>query len=296
MTPDITRRRLLTAFALSPLLAHFPLIAQDRAEPADRIIALEWLPLELLMALGVTPMGAAELHNYRLWVGKPEVPSTVTDVGLRTEPNLELLTQMKPSLILFSQGYGPDPARFERIAPGMGFSFNDGQGKPLSAARRSLMALAERIDRIPQANAHLAELDARIRQVKTRLTARPRRPLLLMSILDPRHVIVFTANGLFQEVMDELGLENAWKGETTFWGSAVIGIDRLAGMSDVDVIAFEHGNQNMIDQVTSTALWQSLPFVREGRYLQMPRVWFYGATMSALQLIDTLDSALGEKA
>lgn len=292
MTPDITRRRLLTALALSPLLAHFPVAAHT--QPAERIVALEWLPLELLMALGVTPAGAAELHNYRLWVGKPELPASVTDVGLRTEPNLELLTQMKPSLILYSQGYGPDPARFERIAPGMGFSFNDGKGKPLSAARHSLMALAERIDRVPQAKAHLAELDAQIQRVKHRLAKRPQRPLLLMSVIDPRHVIVFTANGLFQEVMDELGLENAWKGETTFWGSAVIGIDRLAGMHDINVIAFEHGNQNMIDQVTAGALWQSLPFVREGRYLQMPRVWFYGATLSAKQLIDTLDRALGE--
>lgn len=293
MTPDITRRRLLTALAFSPLLAHLPAIAQLPTE--ERIIALEWLPLELLMALGVTPMGAAELFNYRQWVGKPELPASVVDVGLRTEPNLELLTQMRPSLILYSQGYGPDPARFERIAPGMGFSFNDGKGKPLSAARDSLMALAKRIQRVPQAEAHLAELDALILRVKTRLAARPQRPLLLMSIFDARHAIVFSANGLFQQVMDDLGLVNAWKGETTFWGSVVVGIERLADMHDVEAINFEHDNQNIIDQVTSASLWQSLPFVREGRFRQVPRVWFYGATLSAIQLIHTLDSALGEK-
>lgn len=292
MTPDITRRRLLTAMAFSPLLAHFPLVAAGPAE--ERIVALEWLPLELLMALGVTPAGAADLHNYHLWVGKPELPASVTDVGLRTEPNLELLTEMKPSLILFSQGYGPDPTRFERIAPGMGFAFNDGSGKPLTSARESLKALAKRIDRVPQAEAHLAELDALIQRVKTRLAARKQRPLLLMSILDERHAIVFSANGLFQQVMDELGLVNAWKGETTFWGSVVVGIERLADLQDVDVINFEHGNQNAVDQATSTALWASLPFVREGRFRQVPRVWFYGATLSAMQLIETLDKALGE--
>ncbi|MFG1173670.1 Fe(3+)-hydroxamate ABC transporter substrate-binding protein FhuD [Erwiniaceae bacterium CAU 1747] len=292
MTPDITRRRLLTALAFSPLLAHLPALAQ---RPADgQIIALEWLPLELLMALGVTPMGAAELHNYRQWVGEPALPASVVDVGLRTEPNLELLTQMRPSLILFSQGYGPDPARFERIAPGMGFSFNDGKGRPLSTARDSLMALATRINRVSQAQAHLAELDALILQVKTRLAARRQRSLLLMSVLDARHAIVFSANGLFQQVMDELGLVNAWQGESTFWGSVVVGIERLAGMRDVEVINFEHNNQHIIDRVTSTALWQSLPFVRQGRFQQAPRVWFYGATLSAIQLIHTLDRALGE--
>ncbi|MDU3077627.1 MAG: ABC transporter substrate-binding protein, partial [Mixta calida] len=103
----VTRRRLLAAMALSPLLWQQTL----RAETVDthRIVALEWLPLELMMTLGVVPMAAAELFNYRDWVGGLELPASVIDVGLRTEPNLELLTQLKPSLILYSSGYGPSP-------------------------------------------------------------------------------------------------------------------------------------------------------------------------------------------
>lgn len=289
--PDILRRRLLTALTFSPLLLQLPRAAFAAGEP--RIIALEWLPLELLMALGVTPLGAAELHGYRNWVGEPILPSSVVDVGLRTEPNLELITQLKPSLILFSQGYGPDPTRFQRIAPGMGFTFNEGDGKPLTTARHALMALAQRIDRVPQAVAHLAGLDALTRRVKARLARRTARPLLLMSILDPRHAIVFTANGLFQQVMDTLGLVNAWQGETTFWGSAVIGIERLADLADAEAICFEHGNATMMKQVTSSDLWRSLPFVREQRFTEVPRVWFYGATLSAMQLLLTLDHVLG---
>jgi len=289
--PDISRRRLLTALACSPLLAQLPRSAYAADE--QRIIALEWLPLELLMALGVTPVGASELHGYRNWVGEPVLPPSVVDVGLRSEPNLELITQLKPSLILFSQGYGPDPTRFQRIAPGMGFTFNDGNGKPLTSARQSLMALAQRINRVPQAEAHLAELDALTARVKARLARRQQRPLLLMSILDPRHAIVFTANGLFQQVMDALGLVNAWQGETTFWGSAVIGIERLADLHDVEAICFEHGNANLMKQVTASDLWQALPFVREQRFTEVPRVWFYGATLSAMQLLYTLDRVLG---
>ena len=111
----VTRRRLLAAMALSPLLWQQTL----RAETVDthRIVALEWLPLELMMTLGVVPMAAAELFNYRDWVGGLELPASVIDVGLRTEPNLELLTQLKPSLILYSSGYGPSPERLSRIAP-----------------------------------------------------------------------------------------------------------------------------------------------------------------------------------
>ena len=62
---DLSRRRLLTALALSPLMNLAPLRARA-GQPAHP--ALEWLPVELLMALGVAPLGVADLHNYAIWV------------------------------------------------------------------------------------------------------------------------------------------------------------------------------------------------------------------------------------
>ncbi|VFS66226.1 Iron(III)-hydroxamate-binding protein fhuD [Raoultella terrigena] len=102
----ITRRRLLTAMALSPLLWQMRGARAATVDP-QRIVALEWLPVELLLALGVVPYGVADIPNYRLWVNEPALPDSVIDVGLRTEPNLELLTQMNPSYIVWSAGYGP---------------------------------------------------------------------------------------------------------------------------------------------------------------------------------------------
>lgn len=54
--PDfmISRRRLLTAMALSPLLWKMNPARAAAIDP-QRIVALEWLPVELLLALGVTP-------------------------------------------------------------------------------------------------------------------------------------------------------------------------------------------------------------------------------------------------
>ncbi|MCK8174863.1 Fe(3+)-hydroxamate ABC transporter substrate-binding protein FhuD, partial [Erwinia amylovora] len=87
-------------------------------------------------------------------------PRWVVVVGLSSEPNLELITQLQPSLILFSQGFGPDPARLQRIAPGLGFAFNDGSGKPLTCARHAQMALANSIERERQSQSHLEQMDA----------------------------------------------------------------------------------------------------------------------------------------
>ena len=244
------------------------------------------------MTLGVVPMAAAELFNYRDWVGGLELPASVIDVGLRTEPNLELLTQLKPSLILYSSGYGPSPERLSRIAPSQGFAFNSGDGKPLSSARRSIMQLAQRIDKVPQAQAHLAMFDRFMADMRVRLAPRVSKPLLLMSLIDARHAIVFGQGSLFLEALQQLGLQSAWQGETNFWGSAVIGIERLAAVHDAEAICFSHGDDALMAQIGATELWQSLPFVRQQRFRRVPTVWFYGATLSVMEFCRTLDRAL----
>ena len=139
--PLISRRRLLTAMALSPLLWQMNTAHAAAIDP-NRIVALEWLPVELLLALGIVPYGVADTINYRLWVSEPPLPDSVIDVGLRTEPNLELLTEMKPSFMVWSAGYGPSPEMLARIAPGRGFTSQRWQTKPLAMARKSLTEMA----------------------------------------------------------------------------------------------------------------------------------------------------------
>lgn len=292
---EFSRRRLLTAMALSPLLLSPHLRAATATPDISRIVALEWLPVELLLALGVTPWGVAETHTYRQWVREPALPAGVIDVGLRMEPNLELLTQMQPSLLLYSNGYGPSQTRLARIAPGMGFDFNDGSGKPLTTARHSLIALGERLGLQAQAHDHLAHVDKVMAETRQRLARFADRPILLMSLMDNRHTLVFGKLGLFAETMAVLGLKNAWQGETNFWGSAVIGIENLASVRDTHVICFDHDNQSMLDEVTRSALWQSLPFVRSNDFVTAPAVWFYGATLSAINFCQVLVRALEGK-
>lgn len=290
----ISRRRLLTAMALSPLLWQMQK-AQAAPVSAERIVALEWLPVELMLALGVTPYGVADIPNYRMWVNEPALPESVIDVGLRTEPNLELLTQMKPSMLVWSAGYGPSPEILARIAPGRSFAFSDGK-LPLAQARRSLLEMADMLDKQAVAQRHLAEFDAYIDSLKPRFKQRGDRPLLMVSLLDPRHMLVFGPNCLFQEVLDRLGVKNAWQGETNFWGSTAVGIDRLAAYKDVDVLCFDHGNAAQMRQLEATPLWQAMPFVRANRLQIVPAVWFYGATLSAMNFARILDNSLGGKA
>ena len=48
--------------ALSPLLWRMNTAHAAAVDP-QRIVALEWLPVELLLALGITPYGIADIPN-----------------------------------------------------------------------------------------------------------------------------------------------------------------------------------------------------------------------------------------
>ncbi|MFP9228615.1 Fe(3+)-hydroxamate ABC transporter substrate-binding protein FhuD [Pectobacterium cacticida] len=289
---DIGRRRLLTALLLSPLIYSAASRSATTAIDVNRIVALEWLPIELLLALGIVPFAIADKRNYGLWVKEPTLPAAVIDVGLRTEPNLELLTQIRPSLILYSEGYGPSAAKMSRIAPLLGFSFSNAERKPLTSAQASVIKLADALNMQAAGERHLVELAQFLRQEKIALQPYTERPLLLITLVDSRHVLVIAKNSLFQEVMDHIGIENAWQGETSFWGSTMVGIERLAAIEDANVLCFEHGDSAISAQLESNPLWQAMPFVRQRRLQRVPAVWLYGGTLSAMRFCRILSQAM----
>lgn len=291
VAPDLLRRRLLTALALTPLLPALP--AMSAALPdAGRVVALEWLPTELLLTLGVTPLGVAEIRNYRLWVGEPALPATVLDLGSRTEPNIELLQQLRPSLVLCSADFGPSTAMLERIAPVQRFVFNDGSGQPLALSITSLQRLAATLGLEMRCRSYLTSFEQRMDGYRERLRPWRGLPLLLFTLLDANHALVFGRGSLFQDVLERLSLNNAWHGNTNFWGSAVVSLEQLATIGEAQGVFFSHGNDALLRQVQQTPLWQALPFVRRYPLKIQPAVWFYGGTLSAMRFCDLLSHAL----
>lgn len=284
------RRHFLQLMALSPLL--LSRLSQANTPDLSRIVALEWRPVELLMALGVIPMAIADLPNYQRWLVEPALPDSVRDVGLRTEPNLEMLSQLQPSIILHSNGYGPSGRVLMRIAPVWRGDFTDGKSRPLTLLRQDIISLGKRLKREQQAMQHLQLLDQRLLHYRQRLRAFQHENLLFFSFLDSRRVMVFGDNSLFADTLMTLGLKNGWQGSTSYWGSTIVGIETLAQVVNVRAVGLMHGDNDPVRQIADSALWRSIPFVREKKLHLIPAVWFYGASFSVLRFCQLLQQTL----
>ncbi|KVE34329.1 ABC transporter substrate-binding protein [Burkholderia sp. BDU5] len=284
------RRPFLQSAMLASLFAT-GLPATRAAAPAraPRLVVLDWGLVETLLALGVIPAGVAEIGAYNDSVVTPRVPAHVPDVGLRLAPSLELLQQLAPDLILINSSQESQRAMLERIAPVRAFAVYTDAGAPYRHSENVTLQLAALCDRASAGQALVDATARTIAQDSARIAAyrramRPRdasRPLYLIRFFDGRHIGIYGARSLFQDVMDALGVANAWRGPTDYWGIGVAGIEQLAATPDANVLFFDPLPAGVARTLAANRLWRALPAVRAGRVAPLPPFWGFGMLPSA---------------
>lgn len=275
------------------LLAAAGLLAAGpaRARSAPRLAAIDWAMLESAIALGHMPVAACELIRYRQDTDTPRIPAGVTDLGLRGAPNYELLQLMRPDLILSSAFYSAHEARLGRIAPVLSLAFYLPGEPPLPRALAALDALGAALDAPGAALRARAETEARLDALAARLAPFRDRPVALINIGDARHMRAFGHDSMFGNVLDRLGLQNAWTDRTAFSLRAPLPLERLAGMPDARLVIVGAVPVEARAGLDRSILWRALPPVAQGRLYRMPQVNAFGGTPSALHFAALLAQA-----
>lgn len=262
--------------------------------PAQRIAVLDWGLAETLLGLGVTPLAVAELDNYRRWVAVPEMPGSVHDIGLRAEPNLELLAQLNPDLILITPQFEGARTKLARIAPVVSLAIYQPDGDAYANAQSVTRELGRLTGQQAEAEALIASVDAQLLRLRERLEGRSIPPLFIAAFIDDRHVRVFGRQSLFDAVLQRVGLANAWAGADNFWGFAQAGIEQLAEPAEAGLIRLPPLPLNAERRLASSVLWANLPFVRAGRVYDFPPTWQFGGLVSASRFAALLGDALDD--
>ncbi len=282
------------AFLLGCLL--FASLSVARAEPGatPRVAVLDWGLAETLLGLGVTPLAVAELENYQRWVAVPAMPAAVHDLGLRTEPNLELLAQLRPDMILITPQFEAARSKLERIAPVISLSIYRPDGDAYANAREVTRELGHLTATADRAEALIEAVDVQLAAMRVALADQSIEPLFVASFMDDRHVRVFGPQSLFHAVLTRAGLSNAWTGSDNFWGFAQAGVEKLAEPPEAGLIVLRPLPLNAERSLASSALWQNLPFVRAGRVYELPPTWQFGGLISASRFATLLAGALDD--
>ena len=270
------------------LAAPPPLLAADRG---TRVATLDWALLETLLAVGANVVAGAELVQFREVAVVPAVPAGVTDLGLRGLPNFEALYHARPELILNSNFYAANEPVLGRIAQVETYSIYMPDQSPLALAVEATRAIGARLE-LPAAASLVDEVEAQLLRQQKVLASGDGRPVLPVNLGDARHYRVFGADSMFGAVLAQLGLENAWTGATAYSATAPIGIETLAGMPDAWIVLIPPHPADAIAALETSAFWNALPQVREGRVLTLASLNPYGALPAASRFAELLTEGL----
>ena len=274
--------------------------ATDNARPSERtqvprIATVDWTIAETLLALGVTPLAVGDVSAYRAWVGEPLLPADVVDIGLRAQPNRELLAELKPDRILISPLAAPLAPTLSRIAPVQSIALYDPQTDLWQRLHEATLTIAALVNKTAEAERLLAGLDRDLAQMRAELPA-DLPPLLVVQFIDERHVRVFGRHSLFEAVMQRLGLRNAWQGETNAWGFSVASIEQFMALPAARLVVVDPIPVGVSERLQEPGLWQHLPLVQQAPVLHLPAVWSFGGVLAARRFATLLSEALQKDA
>ena len=274
--------------------------ATDTARPSEhtqvpRIATVDWTIAETLLALGVTPLAVGDVSAYRAWVGEPLLPADVVDIGLRAQPNRELLAELKPDRILISPLAAPLAPTLSRIAPVQSIALYDPQTDLWQRLHEATLTIAALVNKTAEANVLLTDLNRDLEQMKQTLPAEL-PPLLVVQFIDERHVRVFGRHSLFEAVMQRLGLRNAWQGETNAWGFSVASLEQFLSIPEARLVVVDPIPVGVSERLQEPGLWQHLPLVQQAPVLHLPAVWSFGGVLAARRFATLLSEALQKDA
>lgn len=256
-----------------------------------RVAAIDWGQAQTLTAMGVPPVAAGEVESYNTWVGAPKLPASTIDIGLRAQPNLELLAQIDPDLITITSMYAGLKPLLSRIAPVKVIDIYSDDSPVWEATINATRALGRAVEHPEAAERLICRTKAKIAALAEQLPANV-PPLLIVQFKDARHVRVYGQGSLIDATLERLGLDNAWRGPTGPWGAALVPLARLASIKHARMVVVEPIPVGVADALEDSVIWQRLPAVDGQPVLRIPGVWSYGGLPSATRFAKLIVDAL----
>lgn len=264
-------------------------VSQDKL----RVMSIDWSQTETMIALGVTPVASAQQSDYHDWVRSPKIPDETVDVGLRTQPNLERLSELNLDTIFLSPRFASLETQLSRIAPVKILGLYKVGEVNWEAVTDFTRRMAKEVNADKQAEQLIANSEAELNGLKAALPDNL-PPVLLVQFMDTKHVRVFGENSIYKVALNQLGIQNAWDKATNSWGFALTGVDKLQGI-DAQFVVIEPLPVGVKEHLAQHQYWQYL-IEQTGRpVITVKPTWSFGGLPSAMRFANLVTSALAEE-
>lgn len=266
--------------------------------PSDTVVALEYNHVENLLALEITPAGVTNPDGYEKWVGTEPLPENVTDVGSRSEPNLETITKLDPDLILAVEFRHKEIYDdLSDIAPTLLFqAFPPEDGPDQFARMQSIFnRTAKATARQDRGNCVIDEMQQDLDEAADEVAALDKagREILVTQVFthqDTPIIRAFSDNSIPIQIAQRLGLVNAWPKEYERFGFTRSNKEGMKPVDHADFFYQAQPDDNPVeDEWDDDPVWNSYEFVQEDRVYPLgAKTWLFGGPIMTEQIADRI--------
>ncbi|GAA0493601.1 iron-siderophore ABC transporter substrate-binding protein [Salinibacillus aidingensis] len=273
----------------------------------ERVVVLEWVYAEDLLALGKQPVGMADIEGYHDWVNiEPELSDEVKDVGTRQEPNLEAISRLNPDLII-TASYRHDAIMedLESIATTLAFNPypEEGQGDQYQEMQDTFNKIAKVMGKEDKAEEVLTSMEDTFKESEQKLAENGYEdtPFVLTQAYSGQNtptIRLFTENGMATQIMGKMGLQNAYDGsDWELYGYKQTDVEALQNFQNAHFFYIVQEDDNVFEnQLSGNPAWENLDFVKNDRLYQLPGdTWTFGGPLSAETFAKQITNVMLEK-
>ncbi|MBW4447046.1 MAG: iron-siderophore ABC transporter substrate-binding protein [Spirirestis rafaelensis WJT71-NPBG6] len=260
---------------------------------AQRLIVTDEIALDVVLALGLKPIAAAEPNlagsRGRQFAGKTE---GIISLGKESQINLESMLQLHPDLIIGffinSQNY----EIFGKIAPTVKLKIQYRQG----AWKNSLQNVGEMLGRNQQAQDSLAQYQQRVKELRKLI--KQTRGKIEVSVSrfyaggqNPQFETIFSfSGGILQEVGLSPPLHQFQLTTSPDIADVKISLERMDLLdADVSFVMLNPGSEKNFQQYQKNQLWQKLKVAKNNQvYTVDSGYWWFGNILAANAILDDL--------
>lgn len=258
----------------------------------QRVVVLEYSFLDAVVLAGVSPVGIADDRRpNRILPAIQQRLTSYQSVGLRGQPNLEIITNLKPDLIIADKHrHQAIYDELQQIAPTLLLLSYGVEYQQLIKDAHTIGIALGRQQAMDQAlESHQQQMDTYAAQLQT-------QQRLLLAVSNHRAVTIHASRAFASGVMQRLGLRNALpiNDERAY---IPISFEQLAGMNPDWLFLGDYvvSGSDILQRWRQHPLWPMLDAVKQQQVLSVdPNSWslargVFGAEQIAQDLVVALN-------
>ncbi|TPW78454.1 iron-siderophore ABC transporter substrate-binding protein [Schumannella sp. 10F1B-5-1] len=273
--------------------------------PATRVIGTEWNVVEMMVSLGVQPVGVADIDGYDTWVKSAELTGDPTDIGTRGEPSMDSIAAADPDVVIATDDLSASAIKqIEKLVPVVVVKSADASSPEtqIRNMKDAVNLIAETTGTEDAATTLLSAFDDKVAEGKAAVEAAglAGTPLAFAdgwTTDGQTSVRPFLGGSLLGSLNEAVGFTTPWTVEgDEAYGLGSTDVEGLTSLpADTKFVYITGEGQDAFGaDLKGNAVWESLGFVQAGEVHRLADgIWMFGGPASAEAYIDALVKAVG---